>query len=83
MTEKLTELTDEQRELLVVGMEIVVEEFADIQQCSATPFEVMPCQIYDYCDEIYGGDSQDIRSKYKVKTKRPNSRDTRTQCKSD
>lgn len=44
----------------IKGMEMVVETFAT-QTDLHFEFEVTPDQIYDLCDEIYGGDSQHIR----------------------
>jgi len=73
----MAELTREQRELIVVGMEIVVEEFSENQRCGDF-FEVQPNQIYDLCDEMLGEDSSGVRGKYKVKSKQPNSRHTMT-----
>lgn len=72
------ELTQEQKELIVVGMELVVEEFSHESSLSTREFEVQPSQIYDYCDEIVGGDSSNIRGKYEVKSKSPALRDTLT-----
>lgn len=72
------ELTQEQRELIIVGMELVAEEFAHNNSLSTREFEVQPSQIYDYCDEVLGGDSSNIRGKYEVKSKYPALRETLT-----
>jgi hypothetical protein len=72
------ELTQEQKELIVVGMELVVEEFGHDNALSTREFEVQPSQIYDYCDEIVSGDSSNIRGKYEVKSKSPALRETLT-----
>jgi len=72
------ELTQEQKELIVVGMELVTEEFGQNNSSSFCEFEVQPSQIYDYCDEIFGGDSSDVRGKYKIQSKSPVLRETLT-----
>lgn len=48
----------------IVGMEMVAERFCDIGAKIPRTFEISTEQIYDYCDEIYGGDSQHIRGKF-------------------
>lgn len=54
----------------IIGMEKVVEKFGKFTHRDADlhePFEVTPNQIYDLCDEVYGGDSQHIRRPEKPK----------------
>ena len=72
------ELTQEQKELIIVGMDLVVEEFGHDTALSTTAFEVQSSQIYDYCDEVVGGDSSNIRGNYKVPSKSPALRGTLT-----
>ncbi|NQZ49295.1 MAG: hypothetical protein HRT95_03630 [Moritella sp.] len=47
----------------IVGMEMVVERFGSDLVLNEM-FEVSPELIYDLCDEIYGGDSQEVRVKF-------------------
>ncbi|GIC77665.1 hypothetical protein [Moritella sp. F3] len=47
----------------IVGMEMVVERFENGHGLNEN-FEVSPELIYDLCDEIYGGDSQEVRGKF-------------------
>lgn len=50
----------------IVGIEMLVEEFATDRNKEISLhdyFEITPNEAYDYCDEIYGGDSQHIRAK--------------------
>ncbi|MDI5832557.1 hypothetical protein OCF84_21450 (plasmid) [Shewanella xiamenensis] len=44
----------------VIGIEKVVDMFG-FDNLHA-PFEVTPDQLYNLCDEIYGGDSQHVRA---------------------
>lgn len=44
----------------VIGIEKVVDTFG-FDNLHA-PFEVTPDQLYNFCDEIYGGDSQHVRA---------------------
>ncbi len=48
----------------IIGMEMVVEKFG--HDFLYKEFEVTPNQIYNYCDELFDGDSQHIRGKYNV-----------------
>lgn len=51
----------------IVGIERLVEEFAvkPHRECALHElFELTPSQAYDFCDVIYGGDSQHVRGKH-------------------
>ena len=52
-------------------MELVVEEFEHNNSLSTKEFDVQPSKVYDYCDEMFGGDSSNIRGKYEIKSKSP------------
>lgn len=48
-------------------MEMVVEHFGHGHEHRLNhAFEVTPDQIYDLCDEIYGGDSQHVRGEFQA-----------------
>ena len=48
----------------IIGMEMVVEKFKEGHGLFE-PFEVSPNDVYDYCDDVFGGDSQFIRQRAK------------------
>jgi hypothetical protein len=66
-------LADESLELFakeqqVIGIEKLVEEFAvkPNRECALHElFELTPSDAYDFCDVIYGGDSQHVRGKHR------------------
>ena len=52
------------KEQRIIGIEMLVEEFGTDRNKEISLhdyFEITPNEAYDYCDEIYGGDSQHIR----------------------
>ena len=54
------------KEQRIIGIEMLVEEFGTDRNKEISLhdyFEITPNEAYDYCDEIYGGDSQHIRAK--------------------
>tara|TARA_R110000851_G_C12853142_1_gene543076 strand:+ start:51 stop:395 length:345 start_codon:yes stop_codon:yes gene_type:complete len=48
----------------IVGIEMLVEKFKPTNGLHAV-FEMTSDKAYDYCDELFGGDSQHVRGKYK------------------
>ena len=59
--ENQSALNVEQR---IVGIEMLVEKFKPTDRIDAV-FEMTSDRAYDYCDELFGGDSQHVRGKYK------------------
>lgn len=49
----------------IIGIEMLIEEFGtrNNEVSLHDYFEITPNEAYDYCDEIYGGDSQHVREK--------------------
>lgn len=49
----------------IIGLEMFVEEFAKDRELHAF-FEVSKDDVYNYCDELFGGDSQHVRGDFEV-----------------